>query len=377
MMMPAPTLPETENSVSFTDKLTVFTLIAVMLFGAWQLLQASFKIDWQAIPHTSLDFQQGRTTNTLEKQLDHLLPARNTLIASANSLRYLLTRSAGEQVRVGREGWLFLTDELRFYPNGTNNLLAHADLIQQTSAALQQLGVQLVVVLVPDKARVYAQYLRTDPAAENQARYQHAIETLQQRGVKTVNLHNILNLNNNIETYYRSDTHWNQFGAQLAANAIAQSVRELKLDLTPATFTTETSGTEMERAGDLIRLMGLANVPNALRPPVDHETLHLTRQTSEDSAGGLFGDVVMPVVLTGTSYSLRGNFHGALQQAMGCKVLNTAKDGGGFLTALTQYLKDDAFISSKPKVLIWELPERFLGEALDNSHWLQDVKLRP
>lgn len=374
--MTAPTLPETENSVAFVDKLTALTLGAVMLFGAWQLLQATVKLDWQAVPLTSLDFQQGRSTHAIETQLEQRLPARATLIASANSLRYLLTRSAGEQVRVGRDGWLFLTDELRFYPNSTNNLLAHADLIQQTSAALQPMGVQLVVVLVPDKARIYAQYLRSQPAAENQARYQMAIQALQQRGVKTVNLLNYLIINNIIETYYRSDTHWNQVGAQLAAQAIAQTVRALNLDLPPATFSTDPSGGEIERAGDLIRLMGLENMPNVLRPPVDHETLQRTRQTSADSAGGLFGDVATPVVLTGTSYSLRANFHGALQQALGCKILNTAKDGGGFLTALTQYLTDDAFIFSKPKVLIWEIPERFLGEALDTAHWLQDVKLQ-
>jgi alginate O-acetyltransferase complex protein AlgJ len=85
----------------------------------------------------------------------------------------------------------------------------------------------------------------------------------------------------------------------------------------------------------------------------------------------------MPVVLTGTSYSQRGNFHGFLQQALSAKVLNTAKDGGGFLHGATQYLKDEAFRSSKPKVLIWEVPERFLGaEPEGEEKWLQTVGLR-
>jgi alginate O-acetyltransferase complex protein AlgJ len=86
----------------------------------------------------------------------------------------------------------------------------------------------------------------------------------------------------------------------------------------------------------------------------------------------------VPVVLTGTSYSLRANFAGFLQQALTAKVLNAAKDGGGFLLATTQYLKDDAFRSAKPKLLLWELPERFLYSPLvEEPQWLKNVGLDP
>jgi alginate O-acetyltransferase complex protein AlgJ len=67
-----------------------------------------------------------------------------------------------------------------------------------------------------------------------------------------------------------------------------------------------------------------------------------------------------------------------MQQALSSKVLNTAKDGGGFLQAVTAYLTDEAFRSSKPKVLIWEVPERFLMTKLeDEPKWLAKVKLSP
>jgi hypothetical protein len=57
-------------------------------------------------------------------------------------------------------------------------------------------------------------------------------------------------------------------------------------------------------------------------------------------------------------------------------VLNAAKDGGGFLQAATLYLKDEAFRSNKPTVLVWELPERFLWRKLDDeAGWLESVKL--
>jgi alginate O-acetyltransferase complex protein AlgJ len=366
--------------ITSANKLAAVTLICVMLGGAWQFISASQQVEWQDVPHAWTDFREGKTSNALEKQLNQKLPARTTLIAAANSLRYLLFHSGGDQVRIGRDGWLFFTDELRFHANANSHLIARAALLGAASTALERDGVKLVVALVPDKTRVYPEHLAKGRIPEyNRSRYQDALSALQARNVNVVDLlEPLAAAAKNDEVYYRSDTHWNQAGAQIAAQAIAAEVRRLNAGLDTTTFATEKSAAETERPGDLIRLMGLENAPNLLRPPPDHEALMITRQTSADSGGGLFGDASVPVVLTGTSYSLRGNFHGFMQQALAAKVLNAAKDGGGFLQATTQYLKDEAFRSSKPKVLIWEVPERFLGaEPEDETEWMKAVGLRP
>jgi len=362
----------------FGDKFAAAAFICVILGGAWQIIQASQQVEWREVPHAWVDFRQGKTANVLEKQLDQKLPERTTLIAAANSVRFLLLRSGGDQVRVGRDGWLFFTDELRFHAEAKSHLTARADLLGAAASALERHDVKLVIALVPDKARVYPEHLAGGRIPDyNRTRYQDALGALQQRNVNVVDLLKPLMLAAaNGEVYYRSDTHWNQAGAQVAAEAIASEVRRLNADLDTTAFATEKSAVETERAGDLTRLMGLANAPNFLRSPPDHETLMITRQTSADSGGGLFGDASVPVVLTGTSYSLRGNFHGFLQQALAAKVLNTAKDGSGFLHAATQYLKDEAFRSSRPKILIWEVPERFLGMKLEGeAKWVQTVGL--
>ena len=213
--------------------------------------------------------------------------------------------------------------------------------------------------------------------AYNRLRYQAALDDLRAQGVAVVDLLSPLGLAaKQAAVYYRSDTHWNQAGAQLAARAIAAQIRGLNLDLEPTAFRSEPSSVESERVGDLLFLMGLDQVPNALRPQPDREHITVTRQISPETSGGLFGDASVPVVLTGTSYSLRGNFHGFLQEALGVKILNAAKDGAGFLQATTQYLQDESFRSSKPRVLLWEVPERFLGTPLgEESQWLESVGL--
>ena len=357
--------------------LAAVTLFAVMGLGAWQMIGAALTPGGLTFPHSWLDLREGRTTGTLEKQLDLKLPARSALITTANSTRYLLTGSGGDQVRTGRDGWLFLTEELRFETNGATHLNARADLLGKASKELAQQGISLVVVVVPDKARVHASHLWATVYPDYlRARYPDALSALRQRGVQVVDLLQPFTAAGT-DLYYRSDTHWNQVGARLAADTIAQAVKTAQPALDATLFKSVSEGAPAERSGDLIRLMGLEGVPAALRPSSDTETAILTRQTSADSPAGLFGDTVVPVVLVGTSYSLRGNFHGFLQQALSAKVLNSAKDGGGFLQAATAYLTDEAFKTSKPKVLVWEIPERQLQVPLDaEAGWLEKVHLQ-
>ncbi|NDP48472.1 MAG: hypothetical protein GZ085_08815 [Sulfuriferula multivorans] len=360
--------------------LAALTLLIVMAIGAWQMVAAALSPAGLDFPRNWTDFREGRTTGTLEKQLDHKLPARQTLIAIANSVRYIVTGGGGEQVRTGKEGWLFLTDELRFDAGGSAHLSARVALFEAAARQLDRQGVKLVVALVPDKARLYSSKLANGRYPEyNRLRYQDTLAALRMHDVTVADLLTPLTLGAvQGDVYYRSDTHWNQTGAQIAADAVALTVRRLGVDLERTSFNSVTAGAPAERPGDLIRLMGLDDTPNALRPRPDLETPVVTRQSSVDSTSGLFGDSVVPVVLTGTSYSLRGNFHGFLQQALAAKVLNVAKDGGGLLQATTEYLTDESFRSARPTVLVWEVPERFMFTKLAGEpNWLAKVALRP
>ena len=363
------------------NHLAAVCLLLTMAWGGWQVLSALRQgLDY---PVSVSDFREGRSTQTLEKQIDLHLPARDGLIAAANAVRYKLLRSGGEQVVLGPADWLFLRDELRPYDGAASDQAARIALLAQAASVLERQGVHLLVLLVPDKARVAEANLPQAKLPHFTAhRYQEAVHALRAQGVWTVDLLGTLRAAYDpADAYYRSDTHWNIRGAGLAARAVADAVKQRGLSLPSTEFTSTQVGPLKERAGDLIRLMGLSNVGNAWRPQPDHEAATATRQISPDTppAGGLLGDAAgPPVVLLGTSYSLRGNFEGQLQQALSAKVLNAAKDGGGFLQAATDYFKDDAFQSAKPLLVVWELPERMLPAPLANERtWLNEVRLVP
>jgi alginate O-acetyltransferase complex protein AlgJ len=323
-------------------------------------------------------FRDGRMTTGIEKAMDKAMPQRAEIIAFANALRWRITGGANDQVRLGQDGWIFLTEEVQFDANAQRNLAERVAVLGEAARALQKKQVELVVAVVPDKARIYAQHLQGAYPAYLQSRYGESVNQLRAAGVKVVDLATPLaKASTQQQVYYRTDTHWSQNGANVAAQAIAQAVAPLVAGTAPTSYQTADKGAMAERPGDLLRLMGLESAPNAWRPLPDTEVAQATQQVSQEQALGLFGDAAVPVVLTGTSYSQRGNFHGYLQQALSRKVLNVSKDGGGFLQATTQYLKDEAFTSAPPTVLVWELPERFLYRPIsEEAGWLASVGLK-
>ncbi len=349
-------------------------LICVMAFGLWQFVASVSQWADLSFPKSWIDFREGRTTGTLEKQLEQKMPQREQLIAGANSARYLLLNGANDQVRIGKDGWLFLTEELQYDVMAESNMARRLELLGQTSRALQANGVHLLVAMVPDKARVYARYL---PSGEypryNAQRYQSALKGLQTQGVDVVDLmSSLMAAAQSQAVYYRSDTHWNQAGARVAAQAVAAHLRLGRIQLPESAFAVTQEALPVERAGDLIRLMGLEKMPNRLRPQPDQEAPQAFTTISKDEPVSLFGGSTVAVVLTGTSYSLRGNFHGHLQYELSSKVLNAAKDGGGFLQATGDYLKDEAFKTEPAQLMVWELPERFLTLPLtQEAGWLK------
>jgi alginate O-acetyltransferase complex protein AlgJ len=361
---------DSEPRRTLLDTTAAVVAIAVMLLGAGQVLSTLFSDAELVYPKSLLDFREGRTTGTLEKQIDHKLPARSDLIAAANSVRLMVTGGTGEQVRAGKDGWLFLTDEIRFESGGTDQMRTRVELLATVSSLLDQQGVKLVVLLVPDKARIHSDRLYSGRyPTSHESRYQQAIDQLLEKKVTVIDILTPLrNQATSAEVYYRTDTHWNQLGAKIAAQTTATAIKQMNIPLQQVVFESRESSAPIERAGDLIRMIGLESAPPLLRPRNDYEAAVTTTQTSTDQASSLFGDTAIDIALTGTSYSLRGNFHGFLQEALSTKILNGAKDGGGLLQATKQYLTDEAFKTSKPKVLIWEIPERFLQAKIDGEY---------
>lgn len=344
-------------------------MLGVMVGGFWQATQSLSNPTLVDVPHAWADIRSGVGTDLFSKYLDKHLPIREDLIAWANAGRYVLTQGAGDQVRLGRDEWLFSVEELQFYPNAAADQAERVRRVAGISAGLQRKGVELLVVLVPDKARVQsAQMAGGAYPSWYSSRYATVLQGMQSQGVNTVDVFPAMQTAAQTHPlFYRTDTHWNQAGAQLVATLVAKRLSQGGPIAPETQFATTQAAQPNERVGDLLNMMGLAHMPNALRPNPDAERVAQTEKTSAAPAVGLLGDVNMPVVLVGTSYSRRANFHGYLQGALQAEVLNVATDGGGFIQSMADYLKDESFSTSPPQWVVWEIPERVFSAPLTDA----------
>jgi alginate O-acetyltransferase complex protein AlgJ len=307
----------------------------------------------------------GAWADGYQKEYERGLAVRKPALALWTALRYWLFSEGEQGVLVGEDGWLFSTEEF-IAMDPTGRTLGEA--IDYVAAVRDQLlakDIALVVALVPTKAGTYTEHLgryHVPPALAR--RYETARSALVSRGIDAPDLAAALReARTRGDVFLRTDTHWTAFGASVAAAALAPGVRrELDDRHSPREEYTQQPGGSSERAGDLLGFLPLGPFQKAMgvRPDLAETTATSTRA---ESAAELFSELQIPVALVGTSYSAAGawNFDGHLRAALQADVLKVAVEGQGPFVPMQRYLESRAIDDPRPDVVIWEIPERYLG----------------
>lgn len=339
-------------------------LTAGLLSCLWLMLKGPVSFLPQHVDRDML--LHGELTRRFAKQLQEAPLARQAAELERGG-SWLLLGDLGPRVRQGCPGWLFLSDELRLYPNAQANAASKVRDVLELQRRLQERGIELLVAVVPDKSRIAADQLCGLPRAPAlQMRTSAWLDPLRQAGVRTLDLTPALAPLGS-DAFLRTDTHWSESGAQAAAQAIAQTVRAMPVQPTPAAAFDLEQTAPAPQPGDLVRLAGIDWLPQRLQPPRQWVAAsrisqrQATPSAAEQSLDDLLGDANLPnSVLIGTSFSRHSNFAGFLQLALGAPLGNFAKDGGEFAGAANAYFASPAFKQTPPRLIVWEIPERDL-----------------
>ena len=355
----------------------LLVFISLLLAGLWvsliSLKQVSSE-DWTEIRNPA-KILSGESTRQFTKLLNKYFVPGKTFNQIEHGIQWNLTGDLGASVRAGCGDWLYLTDELEVYPDAEKSAQFRAQLAGRLMQHLQQRGIKLLVVVVPDKSRIESRHLcGLNRASRFDKRVVNFLDAMKSQGIATLDLTQTLALMPG-ERYYHTDTHWNEAGANESARAVANRLTALNwAGMTPGSEVT-LNPVLSPRSGDLVHLAGLDALPDFLRPGV--EMTQVTKVSPVQVASDdLFGDAGLPdIALIGTSYSRNSNFIPFLAHHLGVAVANLAKDGGDFAGAATDFFASNTFRSNPPKIVIWEVPERTLEAPVKDMErgWQQTL----
>jgi alginate O-acetyltransferase complex protein AlgJ len=342
-------------------------LVAVMLLaGGVAALTSLVDEARDGKPFDLSGWRDGSLGRSVDRAID--VPYANALHRWQDAVRYRVFGDLGRQVREGCPGWLFYADGLQSPAQPGEATLARADgsdaltdariaSLHRYADALRAAGIQLVVVTVPDKARVESEALcglRQDARMTQRLMvWQRALE---QSGVAHVNL--LPTLQAARPAFFRTDVHWNARGAQAAAQRVGAAILPL-LGAPGDTRFTHRTDPVAPRVGDLLTLAGLGEVSDAWRPAPDivaNETLQ-----AQHTGGLLDAGAAAEVMLAGSSFSRRSAFAERLGEQLGREVWNVSLDDGQFDRALQATWRDRANWPPGLRVVIWEMSEDALS----------------
>ncbi|MBM5460359.1 alginate O-acetyltransferase [Pseudomonas sp. P66] len=358
---------------------SVLFLVLLLGLGVWSLGGLS---SFQRTAQMSV--LDGKLAKAAETHYDAQFPLKRIGTNLWAALDFKLFNEGRPGVVLGRDNWLFSDEEFKPVANSDQFEQENLALIRGVRDTLQQHGVQLVLAIVPAKARLYSEYIgEQTPASLHNDLYNEFHAQARQAGVFAPDLLAALqSAKSRGQVFLRTDTHWTPMGAEVVAQHLAEAVsRQNLLNGEPQHYVTEQRQSAPYK-GDLTNFLPLDPLFSNLLPPPDTLQARSTRPAEGASASNdaLFADNEIPVALVGTSYSANPNwnFLGALQQALRSDVVNYAEDGHGPLLPMLKYLQGGAFKDSAPQVLIWEFPERYLPMKNDLSdfdpQWIAQLK---
>ncbi|WP_422403395.1 alginate O-acetyltransferase [Pseudomonas sp. GZD-209] len=327
----------------------------------------------------------GKLAKAAETHYDEQFPIKRIGTNLWAALDFKLFNEGRPGVVLGRDQWLFSDEEFKPAVDAQQQMQDNLALVRGIRDTLQRQGVQLVLAIVPAKARLYAEYLgKETPASLHDDLFNQFHAQVRQANVFAPDLLAPLEqAKARGQVFLRTDTHWTPLGAEVVAQSLAEAVsRQGLLSGEPQAYITE-AGASAPYKGDLTNFLPLDPLFSNLLPTPDTLQQRKTQPVQAEGQSGddaLFDDSRIPVALVGTSYSANPhwNFLGALQQALRSDVANYAEDGHGPLLPMLKYLQSDAFKNAPPQVVVWEFPERYLPMKNDLSafdpQWIAQLK---
>lgn len=291
---------------------------------------------------------------------------------------------------IGKDEWLYYRIELSDSGDAATTD-ASLDLIQRFNRVLAANGISMAVAVVPLKMRIYPEHMPDTVKVNDymKGNYDRMSKALLAAGVNVIDVNTSFLTSPKRDTpnpfYFRLDTHWAPSGALLAAETVkagidANPTMKKALDSMPEVkYSFASSRRAHSKARDLVDQLP-PNSPSFGLEQFTPMRIARVEAAKEDLLGNRTS---VGLTLVGSSYSSAWTgFPDALRYTLQRDLLSISvgADQGSWI-GIESYLSDDSFQTQKPKLLIWEMPERDMRAppdfkfrdaryVINNTEWL-------
>lgn len=326
--------------------------------------------------------------------MKHINTLLQCIFVAATAISSMAHAADESPVIIGKEDWLFTRYEFAV-PSDAPDTQATLQLLDKANKMFERKGVALALVIVPSKIRVNAAQLPAGTTVDSytDGKYANAVSALRAAGVNVISLDgafkNSVHKTSDTSLFLHLDTHWSHTGAYLAAETIKaeienapalksvwQAIPEEKYNLTWATNKIPV------RTRDLVKLLPKGSPTY----PAELVLQFKVNRASDAKVGLLNGADTTLITAIGSSYSNKNTgYPDALRFFLQRNLLDISipVDQGPWV-GMEAYLKDDSFKTNKPKMIIWEIPERELRSppnykfrdaryVMENNDWLARI----
>ena len=380
-------------------------------------------------------FRYGPTEGNLrqyEKTLEDKSIFQRATRPWMQQLEFRVLNEPGAKAIMGKPGWVFYRPDVRYLiepdslesgdrnsawlPAPSTNTICDSVVraILEFRRQLAQRNIELLVVPVPGKPSMYADklpYVSAERSVNSPTRL--LIGELQMQNIPVVDLFSLfqkLRQSQSSPLYLQTDTHWTPQGAEFAARAVADRIRELSL---PPGASREylTRPIKVARSGDILEMTQIPNIQSHFpaeivecEQVIDRKTGLLIptagdrpgsfRHPSQQSQILVLGDSFCRIYQMPEPRSLgqvlgqgpttrpdektarrplpgSAGFISHLALQLRCPIDYIVSDGGAS-TDVRQKLSTNAQLLAGKKLVIWEFVERDI--RLGKSGW-QDIPL--
>jgi hypothetical protein len=287
---------------------------------------------------------------------------RNQLIHLHIQARLALFNTGGNYVLIGKDGWLFCSSDAEHMTEHYQGLLQFSaqelldlkNMLERQRDWLAQRGVEYIFVVAPNKQSIYPENLpswltpaRHHTKLDQFIDYMHSHST-----VAILDLRPALRAAKQIAPdYYKTDTHWNNWGGFVACQEIGKTLEKSIPDLKPLPLDSFELKKEQFEVGDLARMLGVVVTEDDITPmpKTNLPSLKETAPTPKFSYPAYF--TTNPNA-TGMCLVFRDSFGDALKPYLGYyfKQVCYVPARGNIDTNLIE--------KTKPQVVISEIVER-------------------